>query len=69
MTHEEDLRWRWWGQTRDAIAFFLGVILVLWDGPLTPGPADPLVIAFAAGCIGITATGILTRRIVGKNGS
>lgn len=62
-----DLRWRWWGQTRDAVSTAAGVTIVAVE--TYRGTYNPVAMAFAGACLCILSSGVVGRWILGKNGN
>lgn len=64
MPPEQDRRWPWWGQARDAVALVAGLILL---GTETyRGTYNLTAMMFAAVCLGIVTSGVLTRVLVNR---
>ena len=57
-------RWKWWGQTRDIVAFVLGCGLLVFEA--TKEHSDPAIIVAALACLGVVGSGVLTRWLVGR---
>lgn len=57
-------RWPWWGQARDAIAALAGLALV--GSSIYRDNYNPVAMLFAAVCLGIVSSGVLSRYLIGR---
>lgn len=54
----------WWGQARDVVALAAGLGLITTEA--WRGTYNTTAMVFAAACIGIVSTGVLSRWLIGR---
>lgn len=66
MTQEpqREKRWPWWGQARDTAATIAGFALLAVE--TVRGTYNPIAMTFAAVCLGIVSSGVLSRILIGR---
>lgn len=57
-------RWSWWGQVRDVVVATIGIAIVATS--LARDTYDPIAMLFAAVCLGIVSSGVLSRYLIGR---
>lgn len=66
MPHRNDeARWRWYGQVRDAIALGTGIFLLIFEAVFRER-ADTIIVVAALACLGIFTSGQVTRWLLGR---
>lgn len=61
---QREKRWLWWSQVRDAAAAVAGFALLGTE--TVRGTYNPIAMLFAAVCLGIVSSGVLSRYLVGR---
>ncbi len=61
---QREKRWPWWGQVRDIAASIAGFALLAVE--TARGTYNPIAMTFAAVCLGIVGSGVLSRFLIGK---
>lgn len=61
---QREKRWLWWGQTRDAVALVAGLGLI--GAEAYRGTYNTTAMIFAAACLGVVSTGVLSRWLIGR---
>jgi len=61
---ESERRWPWWAQVRDVAASVAGFTVLSVE--TYRGTYNPIAMGFAAACIGILASGVFGRWLLGR---